>query len=202
MTWVAAMLGLTLAVLTASILLVVFRGGSRRAYWIGFATVGWLYLLLVVVSWTLARMASDDNPLRAHNLITQQLASVTYHWLYDKAFEKYHGSVSGPYSGVMGNGQAFYFGTTPPSDPAGAGTGGMSMDSGMAGSTMPVTGPMPIAISFATPTGPPPGPNESDFVNVAHALWTLLLAVIGGWVAYWLYMTSPGRTERQASVSS
>ena len=73
MTWVAAMLGLALAVLTVSILLVIFRRGPQRAFWIGFATVGWMYLLLVVVSWTLARMAADDNPLRAHNLITQQL---------------------------------------------------------------------------------------------------------------------------------
>jgi hypothetical protein len=65
-TWVAAMLGLALAVLTAAILLIVFRRGAQRAYWVGFATVGWMYLLLVFAGWTLARLGSNDNPLHAH----------------------------------------------------------------------------------------------------------------------------------------
>ena len=50
--------------------------------------------------------------------------------------------------------------------------------------------------------GPPPGPNEGDFVNVAHALWTLLFAAIGGFLAFWLYSTGPGRDESNAGQSS
>ena len=173
MTWVAGMLGLALAVLTASVLLVIFRRGRQRAFWIGFATVGWIYLLLLFASWTIARMPSDDNPLRAHNLITQQLASVSYHWLYDKAFERHFASVPGG-----GN-----YGPLP-----GGGYAGSGMMPGGFG------GPGPSS-------GPPPGPNEGDFVNVAHALWTLILASMGGWLALWLYATGPGRNESIATAS-
>ena len=49
--WVAAIMALTLYVLAVSVLLVVFRRGPQRAYWIGFATFGWLYLLLLAASW-------------------------------------------------------------------------------------------------------------------------------------------------------
>jgi hypothetical protein len=201
MTWVAGMLGLVTAALATSILLIVFRHGSKRAYWIGFAIFGWLYLLVLVASWTLARIAANDSPLAAHNLPTQQLSSYSYHWLFDEAFEKYQASRSMP-STVMGSGQdfTFYFGSTSGS-PAGAATGGMSMESGMAGSTMPNPGPMPIAFSYSTPVGPPPGPNESDFVNVAHALWTLLFAVMGGCLSFWLYTTDKGRSDSPSAVS-
>ena len=185
-TWVAGMLGLALAVLTVSILLVIFRRGAQRAFWIGFATVGWMYLLLVGVSWTLARTDSNDTPLQSHNLITQQLASATYHWLYDKAFEKYYATSSaGNYYGPMPGGG--YLGTGMPS-------------AGGSGSVM-LGGISPYGMNSGPPPGPKPGPNESDFVNVAHSLWTLLVAALGGAIAYWLYQTGPGQSESQVSAS-
>jgi hypothetical protein len=195
-TWVAGMLGLAFVTLTASIQFAIFRQGPRRAFWMGFATFGWAYLLLLLVSWTLGRSTVNDSPLRAQNLPTQQLASGSYHWLYDEAFEKYNVSVSmssvGSYPGYGGSmggmGGDMY------------GGGGMAGDSGMMSSGMPG---MPGGLGGpVSPPGPPPGPNVVDFVNVAHALWTLLFAAIGGCLAYWLYMTGPGRIERQASVSS
>jgi hypothetical protein len=41
------------------------------------------------------------------------------------------------------------------------------------------------------PPGPPgnTNPSRSDFVNVAHALWALLLAIVGGWFTRWVYAT-------------
>ena len=53
--------------------------------------------------------ADNNNPLRAHNLVTQKLSSATYHWLYDKAFETYNANASGIYgsgsfAGPMGGG--------------------------------------------------------------------------------------------------
>ena len=202
-TWVAAMLGLANAALALSFLLIVFRRGHVRAYWIGFATFGWLYLLVLVASWTLARMAANDSPLAAHNLPTQQLASYSYHWLYDEAFEKYYAGPTQSSSAVVGAGQTFFFGTTP-GDPAAAAPPGSSSPIDTTGTGMPMYGsaPMPIAVSLAIPAGSSPGPNETDFVNVAHALWTLLFAVIGGCLAYWLYVTGPERGERLAPISS
>ena len=192
-TWVATMLALALVVLAAAILLVVFRRGPQRAYWIGFATFGWLYMLLLVTSWN----SEGNDPFRPHKLLTQRLSSVTYHWLYDEAFEKYHASVnmasSGGYGGysMMGGMESGYgsdmYGGMPGDSGMGMPGGGMPMGPGMGGP--------------APPPGPPPGPNEGDFVNVAHALWTLLLAALGGCLGYWLYATGPGRTERPAAAA-
>jgi hypothetical protein len=174
------MMALTLFDLAVSVLLVVFRRGPQRAYWIGFATFGWLYLLLLAASWQPVNpTAYVDSPLKPHNLLTQRLASASYHWLYDEAFEKYNANL-GYASGSMG-GMGFS-GGMPMYTGSGMGPGGMSMGSGMGGVV------------------PPPGPGESDFVNVAHALWALLLACVGGCIAHWLYTTGPGRTEQPAAA--
>lgn len=178
--WVAAMTGLALVVLAASILLIVFRRGQQRAYWIGFATFGWLYILLLAIGmWPVEANSNVDTPFRAHNFVTEQLASASYHWLYDEAFEKYFASSNMYGGGMMG------------------GMGGTPMMS--AGMPMGSTG-MGMR-GMAPPPGPPPGPNENDFVNVAHALWTVLFAAIGGCLAYWLYKTGPGRSDSSASAS-
>jgi hypothetical protein len=44
--WSGAMLSITFFTLTCSILGIAFRRKRRRIYWIGFATLGWVYLLL------------------------------------------------------------------------------------------------------------------------------------------------------------
>jgi hypothetical protein len=45
--WAASVFSLTVAVLVVAAFLAAFRRGADRAYWAGFAAVGWLYLLLV-----------------------------------------------------------------------------------------------------------------------------------------------------------
>jgi hypothetical protein len=42
--WESGLFTLTLAVLLASILLAIHRSEARRAFWIGFAVFGWIYL--------------------------------------------------------------------------------------------------------------------------------------------------------------
>ena len=44
--WAGAMLSVTFFTMTSSLLGVTFRRDRRRVYWIGFATLGWTYLLL------------------------------------------------------------------------------------------------------------------------------------------------------------
>ena len=48
-TWNSGVFTLTLAALLISILLAVHRTESRRAFWIGFALFGWIYLGLSLV---------------------------------------------------------------------------------------------------------------------------------------------------------
>jgi len=185
-TWVAAMLALALGILASSILLAVFRRGAKRAFWIGFATVGWLYMLLLLISWTLGRTTANDSPLRAHNLLTQQLSSHFYHWLYDKAFEKYYAAPNTSASGYGAYGLA------------------VNSDGGMSGGSnedpfgmMPGGGmAAPYGMGANGPLlGPVPGPNEGDFANVAHSLWTLMFAAMGGCFAYWLHKTGQEGTD-------
>jgi hypothetical protein len=197
-TLVAGMFALTFATLTASILFAVFRQAQKRAFWIGFTIFGWAYFLLLLVSWTLGRNTANDNPLRAANLVTQRLSSLSYHGLYDKAFERYQVSIpSGTYYGPMAGGG--YVGSGMMSDDvddAGMEDGSSDMMPGGGGSLG--SGSASLG-GLVPPPGPLPGPNVINFVNVAHALWTLLFAVIGGGLAQWLYMTGLPRSERHTS---
>ena len=47
--WESGLFTLTLGVLLISILLCIHRVGKRRAFWLGFAFFGWIYLALTVV---------------------------------------------------------------------------------------------------------------------------------------------------------
>jgi FG-GAP-like repeat len=48
-TWDSSVFSITLGVLLISILLAVHRLASRRAFWIGFALFGWIYLALTLM---------------------------------------------------------------------------------------------------------------------------------------------------------
>ena len=53
-------------------------------------------------------------------------------------------------------------------------------------------------MTLGNPVGVGPtftGPSQQDFAFVAHALWTLLLALCGGWFAQWVYATRGQRSE-------
>ena len=46
------MFSLAIGTLTAAMLAGVYRRGKRRAFWIGFASCGWVYLLLALGPWS------------------------------------------------------------------------------------------------------------------------------------------------------
>lgn len=183
--WVAVMIGLALLTMATAILLVIFRRGADRAYWIGFATFGWLYLGLMLFGWNMDPNSYAANPFQPHNLVTSRLSEVAYHWLYDEAFETYNASLQmGPGGGYSGFGSSGGMSSSP------YGPGGGMMGSGM----MPGGGyPGPGAMRGMGPVAlpPPPGPNSQDFVNLSQALWAILLAAVGGALARWLYATRP-----------
>lgn len=162
--WAAALLAVTQLALATSVLLVIFRRGAARAFWLGFAIFGWLYLLLLMFG----NFASGDTEMlfRPYHLATTRLSNACYHWMFDKAFESYTAQYPVRYA--------------PPSDPFAPGPTRLS----------PTQWPPPGA-------PPPPGPDEQSFANVAHSLWALLLAVLGGTVARWLYSTSEDRVPNR-----
>jgi hypothetical protein len=194
----AAMLSLAVLVLAAAILLAVFRDGGRRAFWIGFGTFGWLYLLVLALGWSFSSN-SGSSPLRPYNLTTTRISNASYHWLYDDAFAKYYANqqqTSGYGSGGYGGGMPGGMMGTPDGGLDMMGSGGEyggGGDAGMYGSGMSPGGSgypgMGGGMPAPAPPAVPPGPNEEDFANVAHALWAILLAMVGGCFASWLYAT-------------
>ncbi len=201
-TWVGAMVGLTWIALAASLLLAVYRDGQLRAFWVGFAVAGWLYLVLPIYGW------SFMSNLQGNTVITTRIS----HWAYDRLYSEpvpppasgygppmsggmamgsgggdmYSGGMSG-YPGGMGSSGgdmgSSYGGMSDGSMMAGSG-GGMPGMGGMGGTYGGMPGGMtgPVVPAFT-------GPSQQDFTNVSHSLWTLLLAFCGGWFAQWLYAT-------------
>jgi hypothetical protein len=49
--WAGAMLSITFFAMICSLLGVALERGTRRIYWLGFATLGWGYLLLAYLPW-------------------------------------------------------------------------------------------------------------------------------------------------------
>src|SRR5688500_712555 len=75
--WVAAALfcGLTL-ILSAAVLFAIYRDGERRAFWIGFAVLGWVYLFLCFSGFLSA------TSLSWHGNITALLTGALYDRVY------------------------------------------------------------------------------------------------------------------------
>jgi hypothetical protein len=187
--WVAAMLGLTLLVLATATLLAVFREGADRAHWMGFAAFGWLYLLLLVFGFASLDPNSWDSPFRPYNLATAKFSA----WFYDRLYAEQLAQVQYADSGMGG-----YSGFGGSSMGTGGPGGGVMMGPGAMGGGMgPGSGGMPGMPGMPGSGGPPfTGPSQGDFINVAHSLWTLLLAACGGWLARWLYATGPGAKKQ------
>lgn len=162
--WEAATWGAAVFTLAIAVLLAVYRRGEQRAFWLGFAILGGLYLAILVHSWTpysnpqVARI----DPTAHSSLITTRLAHLAYYRIT-------------PHS----QSQAWipYPQTQPQSGTLPPGTG---------------MGPMPTGqlAGFATMANPN-YVSIDQFANIAHALWLLLIAAIGGKAAQVAYRTRP-----------
>ena len=188
------MFGLVWLALAASLLLALYRDGQARAFWVGFAVIGWLHLLLLLYCWSLHPDTRKwGNPLRPDELITTRLSHKTHDWMYPQVMVPIvYGGMGSSMGGMpMGAGGGDMMGS-------GSAEGGMSGYGSMAGpGGMPGSGGMPgmgaMMGGSGTVSVPTPGPSQQDFTNVAHALWTLLLAVAGGQFGKWLYATRDRR---------
>jgi hypothetical protein len=196
--WVSAMLGLAFFAMTAALLLVVYRRDAQRAFWIGFAAFGWVYLLLLILGWSIEK----NTPVRTSSLFTDRLSRASYDWLFAKATAQVDGGYgAGAYGGSGYPGAPGYPGGYPPG-PGGRMPGGYmpggDMGGGGYGSMMPAGSgyggtPPATAPPFVAP------PSKTDFANVAHGIWAILLAVCGGWLARLIYITQPRHAAAPAA---
>jgi hypothetical protein len=187
---VAIAFAVVLLIIGVMPMLVILRSGADRAYWMGFAVIGSLYLGLLMYSFTLEPNATKSNPFAASNLATAQLARYGHAAIYGKEMRTNKllfttGKPEISYSFQLNN-QA----TLDLDQSAGEIVVGNASGSSLRTATLRL---------LLRPSATPAGPATEDFVNVAHALWTLLLAACGGWFARWLYQ-SRSRAERSTSA--
>lgn len=186
--WSTVMFTAALAVISLGVLAAILRRGAKQAYWIGFALFGWLYLWMAhwrsdpdvqfgsnVISW---RMQQDETgPLAT----TRLLAYFYTEWL-PKIRETPAATQAPPYIGSGG------YATSVPNVTAG-GYGGMVPPGGAFGGPGAGGGGMGGVVVVTTPPAIVNYPAMHEFMRVGHSLLTIILAVIGGIVATYLYQT-------------
>jgi hypothetical protein len=189
--WVGLAQAAVLLALATAILLVIFRREAAQAYWIGFALFGGLYMLLLLVGWISTGMTNQfvDHPFRPYNLATTKASTWAYNQLVKAGALHTEQQVLGSDSmdGMGGYGGGMMM----------SGYGGGQYGSGPSGGAVDPYG------NLGGPTTVPVlvGPNLEEFNNVAHSLWTLLIAVAGGCLARWLYATRPDPKPADRSSS-
>jgi hypothetical protein len=181
--------GGTIFLLATGVLLAIYRQAGRRAFWLGFSVFGWLYLAVVIYSWTPSAnpQVARTDPLVESSLITTRLSHVAYNSLLPET--KKQPSVpmkNGDGSAVMtvyytnSNGQQLPMGEWP-----------VSAASSTAANTP--------SLAF-TPSGTLMGANPNyvpieNFTHITHALWLLLIAAVGGKTCQLIYGTRPNTEE-------
>lgn len=173
--WSAITWGVALLTLAAAGLLAIYRREEQRAFWGGYLLFGSLYVLLLMYSIQPTSSSNSSilclNSLSYFNLLTTKLANWSYSFLPASLTTEYlpgTGGISGPAAS----------GGIPM--PGGSGGipgmgGGMSGIPGMPGGPLPPLNPRFVS--------------QTTYLEVAHALWIILLAALGGALSCWFYKT-------------
>jgi hypothetical protein len=175
--WANAWFSLAIGALTVAILAAVYRRGSRRAYWVGFASCGWVYMLLALGPW--------NESLVGPYLVTTAVLDLLYpHVVPPDAPAPAAGGTT----------------TTPaPSAMVRAGQGGMKvwLTGGFGGMAAPFPPRSPWAswtetdreTGFGTRLGGVSYSIPFSFRRIGHSLFCLLAALAGGALTRHLYST-------------
>jgi hypothetical protein len=192
-TWVAIAFAVVLMIIGVMPMLVILRSGADRAYWVGFAVIGSLYLGLLMYSFALEPNTVNSNPLSAGNLATARLARCCHRAIYGEL--------------AMANQLVFTVGMPATQYSVQLEDSGLitlnpaTIDVDVAAlrasslRTGTVRWRMPVVATAASP-------KADDFVNVAHALWTLVLAACGAWFARWLYRSQSRMAQATGTVTT
>ena len=195
--WEAAAWIVALVLLASAILLVVYRHDEKRAYWLGFAIFGSLYLGVLLYETIIYGPASNvgPSPEPLDSLVTTRISQMLYEAFI--AESRRDPVVSVPTSAGNQLPASLYryqvmTSPPPPAPPL---------------ASVPASGPVTTATSPPGGASLPPstfGPVTSapmtinagyvsivTFVSIAHSIWLLLAAAIGGKICQWFYRTRP-----------
>jgi hypothetical protein len=167
-TWSATIFTSAIVFLAFATLAASYSRESARAYWVGCAFCGWLYLLLVFGPLSGTQRVNTMGQLNVDSeLATTHLAR----WLYQSVLPKLR---QPPHTVVV---TAL----------------GLGSDAGLTGTLVPDGGTVMLDLYTGSPVTPAPVvatrsyPDETSFIRVSHALWTWLFALAGGIMGRWLY---------------
>lgn len=161
--WAGIVLTLTLGILGVALLGMIFRQGSRRAFWSGFALFGWGYLTLTMAPWFNGEVGPRLATTRGLDLL----------------FTRLHPGAVGTFTVLTVNGQTSANGQTQFFLPwQNALTSTATTNGTTTGTTWTTAGLTPTSF-WMTAAQPSPEP----FRRIGHALFALLAAWIGGRIA-------------------
>lgn len=156
---------------------IVYRIGRERAFWVGFALLGWSYLILVFGPWFQANIRRHLATQQALEFLLPKMQRTETVSLGDGLGEE-------SYGGFLEAAEAEY----------GVEYGAGEFPGEAMGEIPGIRSPGTVLPGAAPGTATRiVGPQRSHFERVGHSLWALLLAMCGGWIARRLYLT--GRVE-------
>jgi hypothetical protein len=161
-----------IGLLTLAIPLACYRTSEKRAFWAGFALCGWVYLLVIgnIDDWP-----PEWNQVASRGPSANVPTSRLTHWVYARAYGD------------------------PAADP------NADADAAIESVTLrqrqvAVTTRYLLAVSASDPSAAAPSTSGATsrprpewwyFLNVGHALWTILLACLGGLIVRGIYVLRP-----------
>ena len=161
-TWLVALL-----LLGAGILLVVYRRGEQRAYWLGFVIFGGLYLGMIVLTGLSGKQ----------DVATSQLSTIVYGLVIPD-------SQQAPIVQIATTGATPVYAVAP-----------TVYSAHYIPSPQPATGlppvimPPPATAAIAAWNPNPDHTSLEKFVSIGHSLWLLLVAAFGGKLCQWIFRT-------------
>lgn len=162
--WTSALMFAVVIALLTSVVAIVFYRGAAQAFWIGFAVFGWGYFWAAHwhdhkdETWTLDRAASGSGALLTTELLLIVYVDVLPH-VRDQPLD---------FRRPIFGGSGGYFQVSP------------SLQNAINAAAPPPES----ALSRSTATT---YPNQEQFIEVGHYLFTLLLAYFGGRLALFLH---------------
>lgn len=160
-TWLVALL-----LLGAGILLVVYRRGEQRAYWLGFVIFGGLYLGMIVLTGLSGKQ----------DVATSQLSTIVYGLVIPD-------SQQAPLVQIATTGATPVYAVAPMTY-SGPYLSAPQPVPSLAPAIMP-----PAATTIATWNANPDHVSLDKFVSIGHSLWLLLAAAFGGKLCQWISRT-------------
>jgi hypothetical protein len=171
--WANAWFSAALATLTVAVLAAVYRRGRRRAFWVGFASCGWVYLLLAFTAW----FQAQTSPF----LLTTAILDILYARIVPSPppMPAPAMGMMGMMNGSMGSGMMLGAGS-----PGGMGGGMMPTPSPWESWTWPdASSGVGNQIGIVSLVSPDP------FRRIGHSQFSLLFALFGGMLARRLHAT-------------